>query len=238
MPLRGILGSALLRARPDWRVINPYGTDDSIALIPAIRPGFALFHAECAEREGNVCIRDRPARRFPGSFGSAYLYLLVPKVILFKQDHTPRLFVPQDFISAAGVTPPNLHGPGGPRHLATSLALFDFANGHITLRTPMPGHTVEEMQRETGFGCNLPAARPQRRRRRRRTNSRPCAARYAKRWRRSIRSSRPRPSTAGDGQPPPRKRPLPTWMRKGRMCSTRRPPGRAPPQRGLFDVTG
>jgi glutaconate CoA-transferase subunit A len=57
MPLRGILGSDLLRVRPDWRVIdNPYGEDDPIVLIPAIRPDFALFHAEKADREGNVWI--------------------------------------------------------------------------------------------------------------------------------------------------------------------------------------
>jgi glutaconate CoA-transferase subunit B len=101
---------------------------------------------------------DRPTRRFPGSFGSAYLYLLVPKVILFKQEHSPRIFVPKvDFISAAGVTPPNVHRPGGPRHLVTGIALFDFADGRFTLRTPMPGHTVEEIRRETGFEFDAPA---------------------------------------------------------------------------------
>jgi len=101
---------------------------------------------------------DRPTRRFPGSFGSAYLYLLVPKVILFKQEHSPRIFVPKvDFISAAGVTPPNVYRPGGPRHLVTGRALFDFADGRFTLRTPMPGHTVDEVQRETGFEFEPPA---------------------------------------------------------------------------------
>lgn len=57
MPLRGILGSDLLRVRPDWRVIdNPYGEADPIVLIPAIRPDIALFHARCADREGNVWV--------------------------------------------------------------------------------------------------------------------------------------------------------------------------------------
>lgn len=100
---------------------------------------------------------DRPTRRFPGSFGSAYLYLLVPKVILFKQEHSPRVFVPRvDFVSAAGVTPPQVYRPGGPRHLVTGRALFDFTDGHFTLRAPMPGHTVEEVRRETGFEFAAP----------------------------------------------------------------------------------
>jgi len=100
---------------------------------------------------------DKPTRRFPGSFGSAYLYLLVPKVILFKQEHTPRVFVPKvEFISAPGVSPPNVYRPGGPRHLVTGRALFDFADGHFTLRAPLPGHTVDEIRRETGFEFGVP----------------------------------------------------------------------------------
>jgi glutaconate CoA-transferase subunit B len=101
---------------------------------------------------------ERPTRRFPGSFGSAYLYLLVPKVILFKQEHTPRIFVPRvDFVSARGVSPPNVYRPGGPRHLVTGRALFDFADGRFTLRAPLPGHTVEEIRRATGFEFGAPA---------------------------------------------------------------------------------
>ena len=57
LPLRGILGSDLLRVRPDWKVIdNPYGENDPLVLIPAIKPDFALFHAKVADREGNVWV--------------------------------------------------------------------------------------------------------------------------------------------------------------------------------------
>jgi glutaconate CoA-transferase, subunit A len=57
MPLRGIIGSDLLAHRPDWRVIdNPFGTDDPIVALPAIRPDVALFHAPMADRAGNVWI--------------------------------------------------------------------------------------------------------------------------------------------------------------------------------------
>src|SRR6266705_3573731 len=38
MPLRGLLGSDLLAYRDDWKVIdNPFGGDDPIALLPAIK---------------------------------------------------------------------------------------------------------------------------------------------------------------------------------------------------------
>ena len=60
IPHRGIIGSDLLRVRPDWKVIdNPLaadGTSDPIVLLPALRPDVALFHALKADRFGNVWI--------------------------------------------------------------------------------------------------------------------------------------------------------------------------------------
>jgi glutaconate CoA-transferase subunit A len=62
MPLRGLLGTDVLRHRPDWRTIdNPFGQNssgqaDPIVLLPAIKPEVALFHAPMADRDGNVWI--------------------------------------------------------------------------------------------------------------------------------------------------------------------------------------
>jgi glutaconate CoA-transferase subunit A len=61
MPLRGLIGSDVLTHRRDWKVVdNPFGNDDPIVLLPAIKPDVALFHAPLADRDGNVWIgRDR-----------------------------------------------------------------------------------------------------------------------------------------------------------------------------------
>jgi len=57
MPLRGLLGTDVLKNRPDWKVVdNPFGDEDPIVLLPAIKPDVALFHAPMADREGNVWI--------------------------------------------------------------------------------------------------------------------------------------------------------------------------------------
>jgi glutaconate CoA-transferase, subunit A len=57
MPLRGLIGSDVLAHRPDWKVIdNPFGNDDPIVLLPALRPDVALFHAPMADPDGNVFI--------------------------------------------------------------------------------------------------------------------------------------------------------------------------------------
>jgi glutaconate CoA-transferase subunit A len=57
MPLRGLLGSDVLAHRLDWKVVdNPFGNNDPIVLLPALKPDVALFHAAMADRMGNVFI--------------------------------------------------------------------------------------------------------------------------------------------------------------------------------------
>ena len=60
IPLRGLIGSDLLASRRDWKVIdNPFAPGDPIAVLPAINPDIALFHAPLADRSGNVYIGRR-----------------------------------------------------------------------------------------------------------------------------------------------------------------------------------
>ena len=60
-PLRGLIGSDLLKYRPDWKVIqNPFAANpDPIVLLPALRPDIALFHCAAADREGNIWVGRR-----------------------------------------------------------------------------------------------------------------------------------------------------------------------------------
>ena len=60
MPLRGVLGSDLLKLRKDWQVIdNPLLENDPILIVPAIQPDVALFHARWADEAGNAWIGRR-----------------------------------------------------------------------------------------------------------------------------------------------------------------------------------
>jgi glutaconate CoA-transferase subunit B len=103
-----------------------------------------------------------PKVRFPGSYGSAHLYYVVPKVILFRTEHSRRTLVPRvDFISAAGVSEPNIYRPGGPIALVTNRCLFSFANGRFTLESVHPGHTVDEVIEHTGFDFDHPEEVPE-----------------------------------------------------------------------------
>ena len=99
--------------------------------------------------------------RWPGSFGSAFLYYVVPRVILFREEHSPRVLVEKvDFISAPGTSPPGVYRVGGPYALLTGAALFSFEKdkGRFRLESTHPGHTVEEINATTGFSF---AAAPQ-----------------------------------------------------------------------------
>ncbi len=92
--------------------------------------------------------------RWPGSFGSSYLYFLVPRIILFREEHTRRVFVPKvEFVSAPGWSPPGVYRPGGPWKLVTGLCVFDVdrARRRFRLSSVHPGHSVEEVLDNTGF---------------------------------------------------------------------------------------
>ena len=106
---------------------------------------------------------DRPTARFPGSFGSGYLYYVVPKVILFRTEHSRRTLVPQvDFISAPGASDPNVYRTGGPICLITNRCLFDFdrARRRFRLASLHPGHSLDEVIEHTGFDFDRPDTVP------------------------------------------------------------------------------
>ncbi len=104
------------------------------------------------------------AVRWPGSFGSSYLYFMVPRVILFREEHTRRVMVPKvDFVSAPGSSAAGVHRPGGPYALLTSRALFDWQRdrGRFRLRSVHAGETLESIRDHTGFDFDCDGLPPQ-----------------------------------------------------------------------------
>src|SRR5215813_245492 len=111
--------------------------------------------------EGNINLvgigdYEHPTVRFPGSFGSSYLYFVVPKVILFRLEHSRRTLVERvDFISAPGTSADNVYRPGGPSALVTARCLFafDLRRRRFQLASVHPGHTTCRLRQ-------LPPPRP------------------------------------------------------------------------------
>jgi glutaconate CoA-transferase subunit B len=105
-----------------------------------------VFFLGGAQIDGTASINlvSAEGRRFPGSFGSAYLYPVVPRVILFREEHSKRTLVPKvEFVSAAG----------SPQALLTGKALFSWQKDRrcFRLESVHPGHTAEEVRNDTGF---------------------------------------------------------------------------------------
>lgn len=92
--------------------------------------------------------------RFPGSFGSAFMYFMTPRTILFREEHSARVFVPKvDIVSAPGVSPPGVFRRGTAQALVTGKCVFRFdpARARFTLESVNPGETAASIREATGF---------------------------------------------------------------------------------------
>ncbi len=101
--------------------------------------------------------------RFPGSYGSAFLYFLIPKVILFRVEHSRRVLVDRvDFVSAPGVGPPAVPRRGGPGALVTGKCVFAFdrRRARFRLESLHPGVSLGDVMEGTGFDFDIPETVP------------------------------------------------------------------------------
>ncbi|MGH7118225.1 MAG: CoA-transferase [Acetobacteraceae bacterium] len=101
------------------------------------------------------------AVRFPGSFGSAFMYMMVPRTILYRFEHSRRVLVPKvAYISAAGTSPAGTFRLGHAEALVTGKAIFSFSpeRARFTLVSAHPGETAASVRAATGFDYDT--ARP------------------------------------------------------------------------------
>jgi glutaconate CoA-transferase subunit A len=119
MPMRGLIGSDLLRHRSDWHVIdNPLADgSDPIVLIPAIKPDITIFHAPMADRHGNVWI-GRRRELAAMAYASATTLVTVERIVedsLLANEMSaagvlPALYVTEIAVAPKGAWPYGLWG--------------------------------------------------------------------------------------------------------------------------------
>jgi glutaconate CoA-transferase, subunit A len=141
MPLRGLIGSDLLKVRPDWRVIdNPFPPGDPIVLVPAIQPDIALFHAPMADRAGNVWI-GRRRELVSLAHASAQTLVTVDRLYdgdLLDDDTLAAGTLPALYVTAIAVAPdgtwplPSADRPADAAHLADYARLARSEAGFAT----------------------------------------------------------------------------------------------------------
>ena len=128
------------------RSANPF-TEGSRELFDLAGQGridtFFLGGAQI-DGEGAINLVSAGGKRFPGSFGSAYMYAVIPNTILFREEHSRRTLVTKvEFASARGA----------PKALLTGKALFSWQGQHrrFRLESVHPGVNAEEVRESTGF---------------------------------------------------------------------------------------
>ena len=128
IPLRGLIGSDILRMRSDWKIgANPFSENDPIVYLPALKPDVALFHAPVGDRFGNVWIGVRRELMLM-AHASAETYVTVEEIVdgnLMDDDQVKAGVIPGFYITALaeakqGAWPVGLpaHYPPDHSHLA------------------------------------------------------------------------------------------------------------------------
>jgi glutaconate CoA-transferase subunit B len=122
------------------RAANPF-TEGSRELFDLAGQGrIDTFFLGGAQIDGTGAINlvRADGKRFPGSFGSAFMYPMVSGTILFREEHSRRTLVPKvEFVSARGK----------PKALLTGKALFSW-QGRFRLESV---HERFDVRAETGF---------------------------------------------------------------------------------------
>ena len=115
------------------------------------------------DEKGNVNLlglknRGKFFRRFSGSYGSAFLYFLVPKVILFREEHNKKIFVKNvDFISSPGLSQKKIYRTGKIYRLITGKGIFKFnyKTSIFELLNTHPNQSVLDIKKNTGFDFHI-----------------------------------------------------------------------------------
>ena len=132
------------------RAANPF-TEGSRELFDLAGQGrIDTFFLGGAQIDGTGAINlvRADGRRFPGSFGSAYMYPVTRNVVLFREEHSRRTLVPKvEFVSARGT----------PKALLTGKALFSWQRDHFRLESV---HEQFDVRAETGFDFDSPSDVP------------------------------------------------------------------------------
>jgi glutaconate CoA-transferase subunit B len=135
---------------------NPF-TEGSRELFDLAGQGrIDLFFLGGAQIDGeaNINLVQAEGKRFPGSFGSAFMYFTAGRTILFREEHSKRVLVRKvEFISAPGWSPPEVERRGGPQALLTGKALFLWQpeKRRFRLESVHPGSTLNDIVEQTGF---------------------------------------------------------------------------------------
>ena len=132
----GAVGAAAVFANEDFYDLCARGKIDLAFL------GAAQIDARGRTNGSVIGPHASPKVRLPGAGGAAMILPTARRVVLWRTQHTPRVFVERlDFVSAAG----NLD------RVVTPLAVLRRVDGYLAIESVHPWTTADEVRAQTGF---------------------------------------------------------------------------------------
>jgi glutaconate CoA-transferase subunit B len=156
-------GAPIRVTRLHKRAGNPFteGSRELFDLAGQGRIDYFFLGGAQIDGEANINLVRAEGRRFPGSFGSAFMYFTC-RTILFREEHSPRVLVPRvEFVSAPGWSPPDVVRRGGPVALLTGKALFAWQpeRRRFRLESIHSPHGEADVRAQTGFDYDTGSAK-------------------------------------------------------------------------------
>ena len=140
-----------------------FGSHEFSGLAQSGKVDLFFLSAAQIDREANINLQyivvNGVRKPFLGPFAAPVYYSVIPRVVLFRAEHSPRVFVPRvDCVTAAGRAAPRERRAGGPSKIITSKAVLRVCRetGAIELQSFHAGETPASVQEATGFTLKIP----------------------------------------------------------------------------------
>ena len=146
------------------RDYSPFVTGKDFHFL-AQRGQLDLFFISAIEidRHGNFNLhvigdRDEPDVLMPGQYGTGMLYYAVPRIIMYRTEHTRRTFVEQvNYVSGAGTSPDGVTRRTREVRVVTPMAVLNFNQETrvMELGTVHEGYSLEQVVENTAFDLGI-----------------------------------------------------------------------------------
>ena len=135
-----------------------FGSHEFTSLAQRGKVGLFFLSAVQIDEHANInlqyIVRNGTKKSFMGAFAAPIYYSVVKRIVLFRAEHSPRVFVKKvDCVTAAGRAGRRERRIGGPSKIITSRAVLriDPLNGAIELESFHPGESPDTACEATGF---------------------------------------------------------------------------------------
>jgi glutaconate CoA-transferase subunit A len=109
LPVRGVRGSDIAGLHPEYATITCPFTGETLIAVPALRPDFALLHAPCGDRYGNLHLEQPYVLDERFASASRTVIATVDELVSTEQVAVSGVTIPAHLVTAVVVAPFGAH---------------------------------------------------------------------------------------------------------------------------------